>query len=289
MSFHLFPSLPTELRLKIYNHIANLTSSRRILKISHSPMLERYTSNTAPPLILSLSAESRAWAQTQYSYLSLGPSSNSWSNPRLDPSAKPWSSDAKLPVPICYATDTLYISGLSPLFPSQLSNTLYHLSTSGSRHWIQSLAVDLRVWNELCENGFLGVLGRMKGLREVLLVLEFGRNFRGELGFLEAPEWYVSFSTSFFCFWLCYICLGDVKQVADILALFDSEYSDMFWDLQLINDRRMDLGWIAGNAGKELESERDRARGIMKENKREEKKESVSVRCVILTRGGEQA
>ncbi len=129
----------------------------------------------------------------------------------------------------------------------------------------------------------------MKGLREVLLVLEFGRNFRGELGFLEAPEWYVCFSSSFLCFWLCYLCLGHVRDVVDILALFDSEYSDMFWDFQLTNDRRMDLGWIAGNAGKELESERDRARGIMKEKKREEKKESVSVRCVILTRGGEQA
>jgi hypothetical protein len=41
----------------------------------------------------------------------------------------------------------------------------------------------------LAEHGFLGILAGLKALRRVYLVVEFGRNFEGELGFLEAPEW----------------------------------------------------------------------------------------------------
>lgn len=76
-------------------------------------------------------------------------------------------------------------------------------------------------------------------------MVEFGRCFEGELGFLEAPEW------------------------------------------------RMDLRWIAERAGEALGEERERARGgtgKMGWNEAEEGKEKgVKVRCVILTRGGEQA
>ena len=80
-----------------------------------------------------------------------------------------------LPIPIDISLQTLYISSLSPLLNTlQFQHTfLFHLSTSPSRHLIRYLAVDLRVWNELCENGFLGVLARMRGLRGVRLVVEF--------------------------------------------------------------------------------------------------------------------
>lgn len=48
----------------------------------------------------------------------------------------------------------------------------------------------MRVWHQLCEDGLLGVLGGMRGLREVCLVVEFGRSeFRGEVGFLDLPGW----------------------------------------------------------------------------------------------------
>lgn len=77
-------------------------------------------------------------------------------------------------------------------------------------------------------------------------MVEFGRCFEGELGFLEAPEW------------------------------------------------RMDLRWIAERAGEDLKEERERARGGVGKQSLFETEEDgtvhgVKVRCVILTRGGEQA
>jgi hypothetical protein len=235
-AFPLFPLLPTELRLKIFTHIHALTSSTgppRILKISYLPAKSQYNeyiSNTPPPLTLSISHESRLQALLSYTYIALDSSPSH-----------------SLRIPIDFSTDILYIS-LSPIIlATHLHAFLYHLSTSASRHSIRFLAIDLRIWNELCENGFLGVLGRMKGLKTLDLVVEFGRCFDGELGFLEAPEW------------------------------------------------RSDLRWVAERAGRDLREERERARGKMglggnfEKDQRVKGDGEVRVRCVILTRGGEQA
>jgi hypothetical protein len=101
-TFPLFPNLPTELRLKIYTHILHLTTPP-ILKISFTP---DYISNTAPPITLSICAESRAPTLEQYSYLQLGPSN--LQGPLI---------------PINYSKQTLYISSLTPL-----RTRLYHSS-----------------------------------------------------------------------------------------------------------------------------------------------------------------
>jgi 2EXR family len=247
--FLLFPLLPSELRLNIYKQTLALNSTPRILKISYSPSLNRYISNTPPPILLSISSESRAYILQNYTNLSLGPSCP-W-QPRLSPQSHQYRYQTPgptpgLPIPICYATDTLYISALFPLLTTHLHDFLWNLSTSSSRHHIRSLSIDLRVWNILCENGFIGLLARMRSLKEVCLVVEFGRCFEGELGFLEAPEW------------------------------------------------RMDLRWIAERAGEDLKEERERARGGVGKQSLFETEEDgtvhgVKVRCVILTRGGEQA
>ncbi|KAF8857112.1 hypothetical protein BDZ45DRAFT_450907 [Acephala macrosclerotiorum] len=226
--FKLFPLLPAELRLKIYDTILQLSTletnnePRRILKISYSPSLSRYISATPPPLLLHLSHESRVYTQNHYNPLLLGANAKS---PKFPTS-----------IPISFSTDTLYLSSLHPFLLTHLHDILFHLSTSPSRHLIQSLAIDLRCWSELCENGFLGVLARMRGLREVLLVVEFGRvgNFRGDLGWLEVPGW------------------------------------------------RGDLFWLAERAEEKLGEERGRARAG-------KEVEKVGIRCVLLTRGGEQA
>ncbi|KAE8445573.1 hypothetical protein EG329_013206 [Mollisiaceae sp. DMI_Dod_QoI] len=239
--FTLFRFLPAELRLKIYDTFLSLPSgtptnhqTRRILKISYSPSLSRYISATPPPVLLHLSHEARAYTQSYYTSLLLGANAKSPSFPTS--------------IPISFSTDTLYLSSLHPLLATHLHDILFHLSTSPSRHLIQSLAIDLRCWSELCENGFLGVLARMRGLKEVLLVVEFGRvgNFRGELGWLQVPGW------------------------------------------------RGDLFWVSERAEEKVREERSRARGRDKwkgkggvENKDEIDK--VSVNCVLLTRGGEQA
>ncbi|CAG8974734.1 hypothetical protein HYALB_00000345, partial [Hymenoscyphus albidus] len=184
--FHLFPNLPTELRLAIYTTINNIpqnpipapSRSTRILKISFAPTLDRYISNTAPPVLLSLCSESRNHISKQHNttHLLLGPSF--FSAPQTN-------------IPISFPTTTLYISSLHPgvLTSSFANNVLYHLSTSPSRHQIASLALDLRVFTDFSDSGLLGVLAGMRGLRELCLVLEFGRKFEGVLGFLEAPEW----------------------------------------------------------------------------------------------------
>lgn len=224
--FALFPLLPTELRLKIYDLILPnppINTPRRILNISFSPSLSRYISTTPPPTLLHLSHEARIYTQDQYKDLLLGP------NPNFAPLTR-------YNIPFSPTTDTLYLSSLTPLLSTHLQDILFHLSTSTSRHLIQSLAIDLRCWSELCENGFLSILARMKGLKEVLLVVEFGRSFRGELGWLDVPGW------------------------------------------------RGDLEWVADRAEGRLREERDRVR-IGGRNKGEE----MNVRCVILTRGGEQA
>jgi len=90
----------------------------------------------------------------------------------------------------------------------------------------------------------LGVLGRMKELKEVSIVVEFGRDFKGDIGFIEAPEW------------------------------------------------RNDLRWVAEMAEREVGEEMGRARGKVRHEDRGSKsrgKEGVVVRCVLLTRGGEQS
>jgi hypothetical protein len=53
-----------------------------------------------------------------------------------------------------------------------MHDLLYNMSTSPSRHFIQKLAIDRRVWNELCENGLLGIIARWRRLREVDMVVE---------------------------------------------------------------------------------------------------------------------
>jgi hypothetical protein len=167
-TFTLFPLLATELRLKIYKHILALNTTPRILKISYSPSLNRYISNISPPVLLSISSESRAYTLQTYTNLSLGPS---WPwRPRLSPQSQQYryqtpAPSKGLPIPICYRTDTLYISGLFPLLPTHMHDFLWNLSTSSSRHHIKSLSIDLRVWNILCENGFRGLLARMRSLR----------------------------------------------------------------------------------------------------------------------------
>jgi hypothetical protein len=223
-TFPLFPLLPAELRLKIWFWTL---PPARILKISYSANHGTYISNTAPPLALSICHSSRLVAQSHYSYLQLGPT--------------------PIPIPISFPNDTLYISNLAPILSSHLADLLYNLAVSPSRHFLQSLSLDLRVWNELCENGLLSTLAKMRELREVNVVVEFGRNFGGELGFLDTPEW------------------------------------------------RRDLMWLAARAGRRLVEETGRLRLLRKadgrgnSNEKEDAEKGVKVRCVILTRGGEQA
>lgn len=85
----------------------------------------------------------------------------------------------------------------------------------------------------------------MRGLKEVCMVVEFGRQFEGVLGFLEAPEW------------------------------------------------RSDLRWLAGRAKEDLGVERGRGRSLLADascsSGKLDGEGEVDVRCVILTRGGEQA
>ncbi|KAK0113739.1 hypothetical protein ONS95_013987 [Cadophora gregata] len=251
-AFHFFPHLPTELRLKIYEHILSLShashSSTRILKISFSPSLGCYVSNTPPPITLAISPESRLFTLSTHSYLSLGPLPK-FLKPLLptvssSSSISPYPKDLYgLPIPIAYTTDILYLSSLSPLLSTHLHSILYHFSTSPSRHLIQHLAIDFRVWAELCENGFLGIVSRMKALREVDLVVEFGRAFDGEVGFLECPAW-----------------RRDLKWVAE-----GAERGVQEERRRVVRTRRDGIGAGSGGLG------------------------DVRVRCVILTRGGEQS
>jgi hypothetical protein len=166
VAFPLFPVLPTELRIKIW--LLTLPPPRTV-EISYYPAYKTYISTTPPPLALSICHLSRQVAQSHYHDLDLG--------------------TAPLPIPFSFLSETLYISSLAPILSTHGPNLLYDLSVFPWRHALRSLGVDLRVWYALCESGLLGVLAGMTGLREVALVVEFGRAFSGEVGFVEAPEW----------------------------------------------------------------------------------------------------
>ncbi|CAD6444981.1 2c95f05e-8a0c-4daa-a541-6c5a7d7ff779-CDS [Sclerotinia trifoliorum] len=70
--FHHFPSLPYELRLKIYHILLNeprnvkINGKRPIMKISRKRYLETYTTTTPIPPLLHSSQETRAEALTYY-------------------------------------------------------------------------------------------------------------------------------------------------------------------------------------------------------------------------------
>ncbi|KAI9052414.1 hypothetical protein LZ554_003760 [Drepanopeziza brunnea f. sp. 'monogermtubi'] len=241
-TFHPFVRLPAELRLKIYDCMLALShnshKSTRILKISFCPSRGQYISNTPPPVTLCLCSESRLNTLSTHSYLLLGPSQVPPQTPSssfLSLIRQPTSSTGIIPIPISYSRDILYLSSLSPLLSTHLHRILYHFFTSPSRHLIQQLAIDFRVWAELCENGFLGAVSRMKALREVFLVVEFGRDFDGAVGFLELPSW------------------------------------------------RRDLKWVAEGAERDV---RDKGRALGRQG---QVMGDVRVRCVLLTRGGEQS
>ncbi|KAH8819540.1 hypothetical protein F5884DRAFT_760837 [Xylogone sp. PMI_703] len=165
-TFHLFPTLPTELRLKIWEF--TLPTSHRIVKIEHRVDLRRYISNTPPPGVLHANHEARTVALRKYTHLDLG--TNTY-------------------IPIDFTTDILYIGNLAPILQNHMHDFLYNLSTTPARHRIRELAIDRRVWNELSDNGLMGVLCAMRSLNLLYMVIEFGRVFGGELGFLSIPEW----------------------------------------------------------------------------------------------------
>lgn len=81
----------------------------------------------------------------------------------------------------------------------------------------------------------------MRALSEVYLVVEFGRAFEGEVGFLECPPW------------------------------------------------RRDLKWVAEGAERAVGEERRRVMGRRVRGDEDVGLGEVRVKCVILTRGGEQS
>lgn len=84
----------------------------------------------------------------------------------------------------------------------------------------------------------------MAGLKEVDIVVEFGRRFSGEVGFLEAPIW------------------------------------------------RGDLRSLAARAEIDVEEERVRVRGRIETDREMQRRKGeavIAVRCMLLTKGGEQA
>lgn len=244
----LFQTLPTELRLKIYRLMLISThnpNKQQILKLTPSSSFNTtyYNNYTLPPITLSLNQESRYFTLSPsspypYTHLYLG-SPPPILEPKLNQDRNQGGDITPSYIPITFPTTTIYLTSFLPHHLPPLQSLIYSLSTSPSRHSICSLAIDLRVFPVLCEEGFLPLVTGLRGLKELLLVVEFGRDFKGELGFLEIPEW------------------------------------------------RGDLRWVGERAEREVRRLGDRLRGGKKKGK--EGDGDISVRCVILTRGGEQA
>jgi len=209
-AFEIFSSLPTEIRLKIWNHAA---PGPRVVKVSYSSCLQRYISDCPPPIILHINQESRSEAMLKYHRLSLGIQDN----PEIY---------------VDLSIDTVYVSGLAHLRDYYLQPFMYELANSSDRHTIRKLAVDQRAWNDLCENGWIAKLCGMRSLVEVVMVIEFGRDFEGDIAFLQVPEW------------------------------------------------RTDLLFLERNAQSNLEEERRKMKVTWA---------APNVRCMIMTKGGEQA
>lgn len=168
-SFPLFSLLPPEIRLKIWS---NLIPPPRIVQVA--PRNERHgsplVSLTKPPLLLSITHESRSVALSTYTYLPI----------------------PHIPAPVSLSRDILYVSftqlpgdGYGPV------NSLLNAVLSLLPHFaVHTLALDSRSWVRLCDkHNLFPLLASMPHLREVIRVVEFGRDFKGELGFLELPVW----------------------------------------------------------------------------------------------------
>ncbi|PQE13337.1 hypothetical protein CJF31_00008344 [Rutstroemia sp. NJR-2017a BVV2] len=54
---------------------------------------------------------------------------------------------------------------------------------------IRSLALDFRAWNKFRQHNLISILAQMPYLREVRMVVEYGRDFAGPIAFLAVPSW----------------------------------------------------------------------------------------------------
>lgn len=169
-TFHPFWDLPTELRLKIWSY---LLPPPRIIQLS--PRANRHNSVlvpvTKPPVLLSITHESRTVGLSAYTFLPI----------------------PHIPIPISLNEDTVYVSFTLPNSPHRpftpvVSHVIAILSFL-PRLPVSSLALDSRCWDKLCNHDLISILAGMPQLREVKRVVEHGRHFEGELGLLDMPEW----------------------------------------------------------------------------------------------------
>ncbi|PQE14503.1 hypothetical protein CJF30_00007085 [Rutstroemia sp. NJR-2017a BBW] len=164
ITFPLFSSLPAELRLEIWSH---LLPPPRIVQVTTVPTRPDFlVSLTKPPILSGINHESRAFLLSTHQLL-----------------------QAPLPpIPISLKHDTLYLT-LPPSYHSASQTPFKSLLTPLPYLPIRSLALDFRAWNKFRQHNLIAILAQMPHLREVRMVVEYGRDFAGPIAFLAVPSW----------------------------------------------------------------------------------------------------
>ncbi|KAF7928848.1 uncharacterized protein EAE97_009690 [Botrytis byssoidea] len=167
--FLVFWDLPIEIRLKIWTH---LIPPPRIIQLATHPNRDNapLISLTKPPILFSISHETRTLALSTYNFLPV----------------------PHMRIPVSRNEDTVYIT-LSQVRSHRESQDDNHIATVlslVSYFPITSLGFAAVCWGRMCELlNLISILAGMPHLREVLKVIEYGRDFTGELGLLDIPEW----------------------------------------------------------------------------------------------------
>ncbi|KAF7874437.1 uncharacterized protein EAF02_008414 [Botrytis sinoallii] len=164
-----FWDLPIEIRLKIWSH---LIPPPRIVQLATRPNRDNapLVSLTKPPILFSINHETRTLALSTYSFLPI----------------------PHMRIPVSRTKDTVYITvaQIRSHRESQDDNHIAAVPSLVSYFPITSLGFTAVCWGRMCElHNLISILAGMPHLREVLKVIEYGRDFKGELGLLDIPEW----------------------------------------------------------------------------------------------------
>ncbi|KAF7939936.1 uncharacterized protein EAE98_000063 [Botrytis deweyae] len=167
--FWVFWDLPIEIRLKIWTH---LIPPPRIVQLATLPNRDNapLVSLTKPPILFSINHETRTLALSTYSFLPI----------------------PHMRIPVSRTKDTVYITvaQVRSHRESQDDNHIAAVLSLVSYFPITSLGFTAVCWGRMCElHNLISILAGMPHLREVLKVIEYGRDFKGELGLLDIPEW----------------------------------------------------------------------------------------------------
>jgi hypothetical protein len=139
---------------------------------------------TKPPILSSINHESRAFLLSTHQLLQI---SSPQSQPPSTNPCQPFP-QSSTPIPVSLEHDTLYLT-LRLIYHDAPQTSFKSLLAPLPHLPIRSLALDFRAWNKFRQHNLISILAEMPHLREMRMVVEYGRDFAGPIAFLTVPSW----------------------------------------------------------------------------------------------------